>query len=181
MASDSLRALARQLDVSERTLRRAAAEGLIHGERTSARRFRTSLREESYLRSHWPLLRALRAALRTEPNVRLAVLIGSAATGRSTEHSDVDVLVTLTEPGATRVAELTGRLDRRIGRDVQLVRLQDAERSPALLAAALERGRVLVDRDRSWPELKATEPAWRRRAAAAETSLADAMPDLDLE
>jgi hypothetical protein len=73
MAVDSLRSLARYLDVPERTLRRAAAEGLIHGERPGARRFRTSMREEAYLRAQWPLLRELRDALRTEPNVRLAI------------------------------------------------------------------------------------------------------------
>ena len=60
MAGDSLRALARYLEVPERTLRRAAAQGLVHGERLSERRFKTSLREESYLRSHWGLLSALR-------------------------------------------------------------------------------------------------------------------------
>ena len=86
MPSRSLRSLARYIDVPERTLRRVAAEGLIHGRRTSARRFETSLREEAYLRRHWPLLSELRDALRTEPNVRLAVLFGSQATGQGTER-----------------------------------------------------------------------------------------------
>jgi len=108
MPPDSLRTLARHLDVPERTLRRAAAEGLVRGTRTSARRYETSLREEAYLRRHWPLLRALRDALRTEPNIRLAVLFGSQATGRTTERSDVDLLVAMTDPAATRVAQLTG-------------------------------------------------------------------------
>ena len=111
-----------------------------HGERLSARRFRTSLREESYLRAHWPLLRELRDALRTEPNVRLAVLFGSLAT------------------------DIGGRLSRRLGREVQLVRLADAERSAVLMATALERGRVLVDRDGRWSQLKAAEGRWQRRA-----------------
>jgi len=109
MATDSLRSLARHLDVPERTLRRAAAEGLIRGERTGPRRFRTSLREEAYLRAQWPLLRELRGALRTEPNVRLAILFGSQATATTTEHSDVDLLVALVEPSASRIAELAGR------------------------------------------------------------------------
>jgi len=95
MPSDSLRTLARHLDVPERTLRRAAAEGLVRGRRTSERRDQTSLSEEAYLRRHWPLLRELRAALRTEPNVRLAVLFGSLASGRGSERSDVDLLVEL--------------------------------------------------------------------------------------
>lgn len=177
MASDSLRTLARHLDVPERTLRRAAAEGLVRGRRTSARRYETSLREEAYLRRHWPLLRELRDALRTEPNVRLAVLFGSQATGRSTERSDVDLLVALTDPSAARVAQLTGRLERRLGRDVQVVRLRDAVGTPSLIADALEQGRVLIDRERRWPSLRARAGTWRRRAAAV--PLEQVMPDLD--
>ena len=176
MPPDSLRTLARHLDVPERTLRRAAADGLVHGRRTSARRYETSLREEAYLRRHWPLLRALR----TEPNVRLALLFGSQATGRAAERSDVDLLVALTDPAATRVAALTGRLERRLARNVQVVRLQDAEQAPALMADALEQGRVLVDRDGRWAQLKAREATWRRRAAKASgMPLARALPDLE--
>jgi hypothetical protein len=104
MSAQSLRSLARLLDVPERTLRRAAAEGMVHGQRVSKRRYETSLREETYLREHWTLLRALRAALRTEPNVRLAVLFGSIATGRESEQSDLDLLVVLSDPTASAVA-----------------------------------------------------------------------------
>lgn len=180
MPSDSLRTLARHLDVPERTLRRAAAEGLVHGHRASARRYETSLREEAYLRRQWPLLRSLRDTLRTEPNVRLAVLFGSQATGRGTQRSDIDLLVALADASATRVAQLTGRLERRLARDVQLVRLQDAEAAPALMADALEHGRVLVDRDGGWPRLKSREATWRRRAASSDVPLEQAIPDLDL-
>jgi predicted nucleotidyltransferase len=176
--SDSLRKLSRHLDVPERTLRRAAAEGLVHGRRTSPRRYEVSLREEAYLRRHWPLLRQLRAALRTEPNVRLAVLFGSQATGQATARSDIDLLVVLADAAAVRVAQLTGRLERRLGCDVQLVRLEDARRAPTLMADALEQGRVIVDRDRRWPALKAQAAAWRQRADAAEVPLTQAMEDL---
>jgi predicted nucleotidyltransferase len=180
MASDSLRTLAHHLEVPERTLRRAAAEGLVRGRRTSARRYKTSLREEAYLRRHWPLLSDLRAALRTEPNVRLAVLFGSQATGRGSGGSDVDLLVVLADASAARVAQMTGRLERRLGRDVQPVRMQEAERTPSLMADVLAQGRVLVDRDGYWPKLKAREAAWRRRAAASDLALEHVMPDLDL-
>jgi predicted nucleotidyltransferase len=175
----SLRDLARQIDVPERTLRRAANEGLVHGRRVSDRRYETSFREEAYLRRHWPLLRGLRDALRTEPAVRLAVLFGSVATGQDTERSDVDVLVWLTDPSASRVAGLSGRLERRLGRDVQLVRVEDAERAPTLMADVLVQGRVLVDRDELWAKLKATERTWARRAKAAELPLDQAMPELE--
>jgi predicted nucleotidyltransferase len=177
---DSLRALARHLDVPERTLRRAAAEGLVRGERVNARRYWTTLREEAYLRGHWSLLRELRRTLRTEPNVRLAVLFGSFATGQESDRSDVDLLVVLADPRMSRVADLLGRLRRRIGRDVQLVRLQEAERSPALMADALGHGRVLVDRDGRWPSLQSTRSAWARRAADEDVALEDLVADLDL-
>jgi predicted nucleotidyltransferase len=180
MADQSLRKLARYLDVPERTLRRAATEGLLHGRRVSERRYETTLREEQYLREHWPLLRSLRAALRTEPNVRLAVLFGSMATGQESENSDIDLLVVLRDPAAAAVAALAQRLSDRVGRDVQLVRLEDAERSAILMADALAQGRVLIDRDGAWPRLRASERRWQRKAAAEDISLTESIPDLGL-
>ena len=181
MAEDSLRTLARHLDVPERTLRRAASDGLIHGRRVSERRYKTTLREEAYLRDHWALLRALRGALRTEPNVRLAVLFGSLAIGAEIDRSDVDLFVVVRDGDAVPVAALAERLRDRLGRDVQVVRAEDALDIPVLMIDILEHGRVLVDRDKSWPGLKAAERAWRDRAQAAENvALEDAMPDLDV-
>lgn len=178
---DSLRRVAAELSLPERTLRRAAAEGLLRGERVSARRFQISLREESYLRSHWPLLSGLRAALRTEPNVRLAVLFGSNATGEDEGSSDVDLLVVLRDPDVGRMAELAGRLSPAVGRDVQLVRLSGAEDAPALMLDVLQQGRVLVDREHRWPGLAADARRWRRLARRAERQLPTALdvPDLD--
>jgi predicted nucleotidyltransferase len=145
----------------------------------SERRFKTTLREETYLRRHWPLLSALRRALRTEPNVRLAVLFGSFATGAEAAGSDLDLLVALSNPSAAAVASLSSRLGDRVGCDVQVVRLQEAERSPALMVEVLASGRVLVDRDRLWPMLKAADGRWRRRADE-DVPLEEAMPDLEL-
>ena len=179
-SGDSLRVLARHLEVPERTLRRAAAQGLVHGQRLCERRFKTTLREEAYLRGHWPLLSGLRGALRTEPNVRLAVLFGSSATGADAEGSDVDLLVVLRDSAPGVVAALAGRLADRLGRDVQLVRLQEAEQSPALMLDVLAYGRVLVDREGLWARLKARERRWRRQAAAEDGPLEDSMPDLGL-
>jgi predicted nucleotidyltransferase len=179
MATDSLRALARYLEVPERTLRRAAAQGLIHGERLSERRFKASLQEEAYLRSHWGLLSDLRRALRTEPNVRLAVLFGSLARGEGSDSSDVDLLVSLRDETAGALAALSARLGDRIGRDIQLVRVQEAERSPTLMLDALDHGRVLADRDEVWPRLRAGERRWQRRTAEQEP-LEDALQDLGL-
>lgn len=179
MADHSLRMLARQLEVPERTVRRAAAQGLIRGRRLSERRYKTTLREESYLRSHWELLSGLRRALRTEPNVRLAVLFGSLAKGEGSESSDVDLLVVLRDDSAGALAGLSGRLEERVGRDVQAVSLAEAQRSPALMFDAVAGGRVLVDRDGRWRRLLASERRWRR-LAAERGSLQDAVADLEL-
>ncbi len=118
MSGQSLRSLARLLEVPERTLRRAAAEGMVHGRRVSERRYETTLREEMYLREHWPLLRTLRAGLRTEPNVRLAVLFGTISTGLESERSDLDLLVVLGDQTAGAVAALAQRLSDRVVRYV---------------------------------------------------------------
>ncbi len=175
---ESLRRLASELAIPERTLRRAANEGLIRGTRVSPRRFRTTLREEMYLRSHWPLLRTLRSALRTEPNVRLAVLFGSLATGGDRERSDVDVLVVLADEAVGRLADLAERLSSRTGRDVQPVRLVDAEGSPPLMSDVLEQGRVLVDREARWLDLRAQTERWRRLADREERAPVETMDDL---
>ncbi|MFI5008706.1 MAG: nucleotidyltransferase domain-containing protein [Solirubrobacterales bacterium] len=178
---ESLRRVAVELSIPERTLRRAASEGLVHGERVSQRRFRITFREEAYLRGHWKLLRALRAALRTEPNVRLAVLFGSTATGSDHGRSDVDVLVVLHDPSIGRLAELAERLSPRIGREMQLVRLSEAQTSPVLMVDIIDHGRVLVDRDDLWAGLGEAAPRWRRLARSAERSSPAALDEHDLD
>jgi predicted nucleotidyltransferase len=177
---ESLRRVAAELSIPERTLRRAASEGLLWGERVSPRRFHITLREEAYLRAHWALLRALRTALRTEPNVRLAVLFGSTATGDDDRRSDVDMLIASGDTGVTWLAELAGRLSQRLDRDVQLVRLSDAESSPALMVDVLEQGRVLVDRDDLWSGLQAAAGRWRRMARRVERSTSAVIDQHDL-
>lgn len=178
---DSLRRVAAELSIPERTLKRAAAEGLIWGERISPRRFRVTFDEEAYLRSHWGLLHMLRAALRTEPNVRLAVLFGSTAKGDDCEDSDIDVLVALADPSVGRLVGLTERLSARLGRDVQLVRLADAENVPVLMADVIEQGRVLVDRQHCWSGLQEAVGRWQRLALRAETFVPPQLDELELE
>jgi predicted nucleotidyltransferase len=148
--------LARELDVDGRTLRRAAMDGTIHCERVSARRQRVSDDERSYLAGHWPLLSAVRRALRTEPNVRLAVVYGSVARGDDRPSSDLDVLVSLGEDRADSAVKLAVRLERAVTRDVDVARLNRVEAAaPLLLLQAIDEGRVLFDRDGEWPGLKA--------------------------
>jgi|SRR5271166_1079968 len=177
---DSLGRLAAELSIPERTLRRAAREGLVRGERISPRRFRTTLREENYLRRSWPLLRALREALRTEPNLQLAVLFGSTAAGSDDDRSDLDILVTATDPRIGRLADAAERVSRRLGRDVQLVRLEDAEASPLLMDEIINHGRVLIDRGDRWPAIRDAAPTWRRRAQRIENLRTAHAPEPEL-
>jgi predicted nucleotidyltransferase len=157
--------LAEEIGVHERTLRRGLSEGLLRGRRPSPRTVELARGEVAYVRAHWPLLRALREALRSERNVRLAVLIGSAARGAMHDGSDVDLLVDLVEADWRGRDRLRERLARAAGRPVDLVALDAAEQDPLLLNAALRDGRVLVDRDEQW------EPLQARRAAVADAAV----------
>jgi predicted nucleotidyltransferase len=154
--------LATSLGTTDRTLRRAAADGLIRGKRVSSRKFDMPLSEREYLRANWRVLSELRDALRTEPSVRAAVLFGSYARGEQHERSDIDILVDRAPgPGLRAVA---GRLAQRLGSPVQLVALEDAESAPLLLAEVLREGRVLVDRNDTWRRLLARKSKVERQA-----------------
>jgi len=146
--------LAHDVGVDERTLRRAVSQGTLRGTRPSPRKLDLPLSERRYVRRSWPLIAALRTALRTEPNVRFALLFGSAATGNDTPESDVDLLISLRDPSFERLVELEARLAERVGRPCDVVLLEDAERKPSFLDLALDDGRVLVDRVSTWPELR---------------------------
>jgi predicted nucleotidyltransferase len=156
--------LAREVRVHERTLRRAIADGSLRGIRPTPRTLDISLAEREYVRRTWKLLSGLRAALRTERNVRFALLFGSAARGTAVPGSDIDVLVVLRDPGLEAVVELSAKLTAAIGRRVDLVRLEDAELEPLLLADVIADGRVLVDRQGRWRQLRRREPSLRRAA-----------------
>jgi uncharacterized protein len=150
-----LQELAEDLGIHDRTLRRGVAEGTIRARRPTPRSLALDPGEVGYLRRHWPLLASLREALRTERNVRLAVLIGSVARGGARAESDVDILVRLSDHDWRTASRLRERLAREVGRPVDLVALDAARGDPLLLEAALRDGRVLVDRDGDWPALVA--------------------------
>jgi predicted nucleotidyltransferase len=120
------------------------------------------------------LVAALRRALRTEPNVRFALLFGSAAEATDIAGSDVDVLVALRDPSIERVVDLSERLAAAVGRSVDVVRLSDAEKDPAFLADVLDVGRVLVDRDELWGRLRSRGTILRRRIRDREADRVDA-------
>jgi predicted nucleotidyltransferase len=165
-----LHELAEEIGTNERTLRRGLSEGLLHGRRPSARTVELARGEFAYVRAHWPLLRELREALRSERTVRLAVLIGSAARGAMQEGSDVDLLVDPATDWRSR-ERLRERLARVAGRPVDLVVLEAVEQDPLLLDAALRDGRVLVDRDGGWAALLARRTEVADAAARAAGTL----------
>jgi predicted nucleotidyltransferase len=166
--------LAEQLGVSERTLRRAVNEGLLRASHPSPRRLEMSLGEKRYVRRAWPLLSSLRMALRTEGNVRLAVLFGSTARGEEKARSDVDLLVELRDDSMERIADLSTKLEGLVGRHVEVIPLTSAEINPGLLANAIAEGRVLVDRDAHWAALQKREGALRRSAGQSDRRRRDA-------
>ncbi|MGH2983195.1 MAG: nucleotidyltransferase domain-containing protein [Solirubrobacterales bacterium] len=143
-------------------------EGALHASRPTPRTLELPLPELRFVRRSWSLLSALRASLRTEQNVRFALLFGSTATGTDAPTSDVDVLVDLRDPSLERVVDLSTKLTAATGRPVDVVRLQDAEGDPLFLADLLVEGRVLVDREGLWPRLRSREPELRRRGRKQE-------------
>ncbi len=118
-------------------------------------RLEVSLEEQSYLRSHWTLLSQLKGVLRTERDVRLAVLFGSTAVGEDNLGSDVDLLIAHRHPDELRLAALRLRLHRALHKAVHVVSLEQAQTSPSLLADVLQEGRPLIDRDGLWCVLQA--------------------------
>jgi predicted nucleotidyltransferase len=162
----ALSSLASEVGVNERTLRRAVNEGALKARRPSPRKLELPLSEDLYVRSHWPLIAKLRAALRTDRNVRFAMLFGSAARGDDTSESDVDVIAALRDASFDRVLDLAIDLESALGRSVDVIRLEDAEQDPTFLAMALADARVLVDREGTWPGLMQRLPSLRRRGKA---------------
>lgn len=156
--------LAKQVGASERTLRRAVGEGTLRGKRPSPRRLKLSAAEKEYVLRRWGLLSQLRLALRTEPNVRFALLFGSAARGDDTSSSDIDLLVEMRDHSVARRADLELKLERVAGRRVEVIALEDARSNPLLLAEAAREGRVIVDRDERWPGFSAEFERFEQRA-----------------
>jgi|SRR5579864_45613 len=166
--------LAEELGVHERTLRRAVAQGSLRAVRPTPRTLQIPLSERQYVRRSWPLLSALRRALRTEHNVRLALLFGSAARGTDAPGSDVDVLVALGDSRLERIVELSAKLTAATGRRVDVVRLEDAQSEPSFLADVVADGRVLVDREGLWSRLRGREASLRREGQRSDARRARA-------
>jgi excisionase family DNA binding protein len=164
----AIQEMAVELGVGERTLRRAAAQGALRCHRSGPRRLRLAAGEREYLRSHWETLAALRRALRTERRVRLAVLYGSVARGDDDAGSDLDLLVAFDEDRPSGAFALSSRLEPIAGRRVDVALLDRVEATaPPLLDRIVDEGRVLVDRNGSWAQLRDCRRAIRARAQRA--------------
>lgn len=159
-----LEILARQIGANERTLRRAFNEGTLRAERPTPRKLKLDAGEPGYLRRSWGLLASLRGALRTEQNVRFALLFGSTARGDDAASSDIDLLVETRDSSLIRLADLAAKLEGLLGRRVDIVTLEEAKENPQLLAQAVSEGRVLVDREGRWAPLQNEADSLRRSA-----------------
>jgi predicted nucleotidyltransferase len=166
--------LAQEVGVHERTLRRAINQGTLRAARPTPKSLQMPLSERQYVRHSWSLLSKLRATLRTEQNVRFALLFGSVARGTDTPASDVDLLVELRDSSLERVVDLSAKLTAAVGRPVDVARLQDAKAEPSFLADAVAEGRVLVDREQLGPQLRAREARLQRRGRGYEASRTEA-------
>ncbi len=143
--------MARDVGVAERTLRRAVRRGTVRSRRPGARQLELAAGERVYLRKNWGTIATIARALRTERNVRLAVIFGSLARGGAGAGSDVDVMVSLAQERPLYLAQLTARLGDALGRDVDVLSLSHLRaRDPVLLAAILRDGRPVIDRDNLW-------------------------------
>lgn len=164
---DSLSQLAEMLETPERSLRRAVALGAIRARRPGPRRLRLVEGEAEYLRRHWKVLSRTRAALRTEPNVRMAVLAGSTARGDDRPDSDIDLVVDLRAQKPLDHMRLAMRLEEKLGRAVDVADLHRLRAEPLSLLQLLDEGRVLVDREGNWAELRRKRSALYKRAMRA--------------
>jgi predicted nucleotidyltransferase len=169
--TSALAGAAKELGCSERTLRRYINSGLLQGRRLVRGQLELSEAEARYLRGHWRLLSGLMASLRTEREVRLAVLFGSRATGEDTPVSDVDLLIVHRSSDWMTLGRLRLRLRRALGTPVDVITLEQAQAQPALLADVLREGRVLIDRDGLWEGLLERREQILMAGARADASL----------
>jgi predicted nucleotidyltransferase len=156
--------VAERLGVSERTLRRIGAVGLVRGAREDWRGLGEGERE--WLLAHWGLVGGLREALRTEPNVSMAWIFGSVAKGTDDEGSDIDLVVDLKVADLVSLRGVQRRLEAKLGRAVDIFRQGDLEAEPEILLPLLKQARVVIDREGWWERLEQHRHRLRQRLQA---------------
>jgi predicted nucleotidyltransferase len=93
------------------------------------------------------MLQSIRQIL-TDPDIRLAILFGSQASGKTHAGSDVDVAVALDgEMSTSRQGELSARLSEALGCEVDVADLREAQGE--FLMQIVLGGEVAVKRDAS--------------------------------
>lgn len=115
-------------------------------------------------------LAELRRVLEQDPSVEVAVLFGSAAAGRMTDQSDVDIFLRLVRGASWSHAELRQRrieLGQILGRDVELI-VEDRDDTSVILRREVARKGVLI--------CEASSGAWTRLRAEAMLAYADLEP-----
>jgi predicted nucleotidyltransferase len=96
------------------------------------------------------------------------VLYGSVARGDGQADSDLDLLVSFADDDPWSASRLSYRLERATGRPVDVARFDRAfADDPLLVLQAIDEGRVLVDRDGLWPEVRSRRRAIHARAERA--------------
>jgi len=91
--------------------------------------------------------KVLRGVLSHFPDVRLCIVFGSAASGKASPASDLDVAVAATEPlSAGRRLELIEALSAAAAREIDLIDLMAA--TGTILKQALSKGAVVLNRDK---------------------------------
>ena len=168
----ALQELAADIGAPERTLRRAVEAHTLRCRRPSPRTLIVDDSERDYVHRNWGVLQTLREALRTEPNLKLAILFGSTARGDAGSRSDIDLLVDWKDRSRARPGALLAKLEDATGRRVDLIRWEQAKKSPLLMDQVLSEGRVIVDRGYVWPRLLAEQDTIIARARRHERQLA---------
>lgn len=155
--------MANELGVSDRTIRRAVALGLVRGVYMTQRGLYLAPDEIEYLRRQWTTLDRLRRALRNEPVVEFALLYGAAARRRpapAVGFGTLRLLLSTRRRGPDALPRLHAKLTRATRQSVVLVRFDSVADQPTLLLEAIRDGRVLVDRrGTAWSKLK--RQRWR--------------------
>jgi hypothetical protein len=149
--------LAGEMGVTERSVRRLMALGVIRKARLTPRCTRVHEREREYLRRRWPQLAEVRRELRTCHIVRLAVLFGPAARDPDAwEERPLDVYVERLGDSWAGEQEIRRRLALCTGQEVRVHEgsRRPLQTAPLWLLDVFKDGRVLIDRDGLWAQCR---------------------------
>lgn len=136
-ASHYVRELAAVLGVDStnlsRELHRLEQEGLFRSESRGNQKYYSLNREYPFLKEVFSILRrtigvvpALSESLSKIPGIQAAYLYGSFAKGDEDAASDIDILI-VGKPKATELANVAGRLEKLLSREVNYTVITDEE------------------------------------------------------